>query len=54
MKASMDECHITGRNRIATIMYKTIAHVMFVWYYFIPLRNISQHKYKTLKVDTPG
>ena len=30
MKASMDECHITGRNRIATIMYKTIAHVMFV------------------------
>ena len=35
-------------------MYKTIAHVMFVWYYFIPLKNISQHKYKTLKVDTPG
>ena len=41
MKASMDECHITGCNRIATIMYKTIAHVMFVWYSFIPLKNIS-------------
>ena len=44
MKASMDECHITGRNIIATIMYKTIAHVMFVWYYFIPFHTTKEHK----------